>query len=133
MTLCVCGHLSADHLQWDAGESCMISPCLCQEYRRDDPVLMPDDPEYRKTALADRPLSAGVTPEGLAGETVSPSVNEAAERLRYVVRKGMGWPDEHLRLLDAALATERRNTVERIRERVPLEKWQADLLDEVAS
>ena len=47
--------------------------------------------------------------------------NEAAERLREIFPAGGGYAggNDNIRsLLDEALATERRNTVERIRERI---------------
>ena len=108
MTLCVCGHLSSLHKQHDDGEVCVVPSCTCLE--------------YRKTAPKDRPLSAGVTPEGLAEETVSGSVNEAAERLRERLHRDMqhGLAMEADVSLDLALATERRNIVERIRTRAVL-------------
>jgi hypothetical protein len=59
--LCVCGHWSQDHQQFDDGESCR--DCSCDRYRK------------AATTSDDRFLSAGVTPEGLAEETITGYVN----------------------------------------------------------
>ena len=105
MSLCVCGHLGKAHVQFDDGEKCVM--CSCDRYRK-----AADSEGMESTAI----LSAGGSPEGLARETVSPSVNEAAERLRVWLEEQTGYhPDHFTELLDAALATERRNTVERIK------------------
>ena len=57
-------------------------------------------------------------------DTVTPPRNEAAERLRRMVKRlsdaaGPAWtPDDPAAVIDAALAEERRHVIEQIRDRV---------------